>query len=89
METTFNNFESVTDSILFEDQQSNFATETFGFQGGEGDDDEEDGDEDESNAGDTGNEDQDKWSDDNNPPLDDEVVHSPLPTQTGGKPGKK
>lgn len=86
METTFNNFETVTDSILFEDQQSDFAIQTFNSPGGEGEDEESDDDnEDESNAG---NEDQGKGSDEDNPPLDEDVVHSPLPTQTGGKPGK-
>jgi hypothetical protein len=84
METTFNNFESATDSLIFEDQQSDFATQAF-FPGGEGEDEEED-DADESNAA---NEDQAKGSDDDNPPLDEDVVHSPLPTQGGGKPGKK
>ena len=83
METTFNDFETVTDSIIFEDQQSDFATQTFNFPGGEGED--ESGDEEQGNEG---NEDQGKESDDDNPPLDKEVVHSPLPTQDGGKPGK-
>jgi hypothetical protein len=87
METTFNNFETVTDSILFEDQGSYFATQTFNFPGGEGEDEEEDDqDEDESNGG---NENQSQESGDDNPPLDEDVVHSPLPTQDGGKPGRK
>ncbi len=85
METTFNNLETVTDSITFEDQQLDFATQTFGLPGGEGED-EEDGDEEESNGS---NKDQSKGSDEDNPPIDEDVVHSPLPTQDGGKPGKK
>lgn len=84
MESTFNNFESVTDAI-FEDQQTYFATQTLNFPGGEGEDEGGDDDEDKSNGDDA---DKSKGSDDDNPPLDDGVVHSPLPTQPGGKPGK-
>lgn len=77
MESTFNNFETAFDSILFEDQQPDFATQTFSFPGGD-DDEEEDGNDDA--------EDKSNGADDDNPPLDDDVVHSPLPTQPGGKP---
>ena len=73
MENTFNNFDSTVDSILFEDQQTGFATQDF-FPGGD----------DENGGGD--NEDESATSDNDNPPLDEEVVHSPLTGQTGGKP---
>ncbi len=81
MESTFNNFESATDAAIFEDQQSDYATQTPGFPGGE---DEDGGDEEQVD-----DKDKSKESDDDNPPLDEEVVHSPLTTQPGGKPGKK
>ena len=78
MESTFNNFESVTDCLLFEDQQTDFAAaQTHNFPGG----DDEDGGDDE--------EDKSTGTDDGNPPLDEEVVHSPVPTQGGGKPAGK
>lgn len=80
MKSTFNNFESVADYVIFEDQQSGVATQTLEFPGGE---DEDGGDDEEDDT------DKTKVSDDDNPPLDEEVVHSPLPTQGGGKPGGK
>ena len=78
---------AVTDSMIFEDQQSDFATQTFSFPGGEGEDEDDDDEDDNDNSND--DKDKSKASDDDNPPLDEDVVHSPLPTQTGGKPGKK
>ncbi len=75
MESTFNNFESNTDFMLAEDQQTGFTTQTPGFPGGE----DEDGDDEEDTS--TG-------SGDDNPPIDDDVVHSPVPTQPGKPAGK-
>ena len=81
MESTFNNFESIADAIIFEDQQSDFAVQTLNFPGGEDEDDDDSDDEEQNNGDDKSN-----AADDDNPPLDDDVVHSPLPTQPGGKP---
>lgn len=80
MKSTFNNFESITDSFIIEDQQPVFAMQTLEFPGG----DDEDGGDDEEEADDS---DKTKVSDDDNPPIDEDVVHSPLPPQGGGKPG--
>ena len=76
MESTFNNFESAANATQFEDQQSGFAVQTLDFPGGEDEDggDEED-DEDKSNV-----------PNNDNPPLDGDVVHSPVNPQPGGKP---
>jgi hypothetical protein len=79
MESTFNNFESIVDAITFDNQQSDFAVQTLNFPGGEDDDDSDN--EDKNNGDDKSN-----AADDDNPPLDGDVVHSPLPTQPGGKP---
>lgn len=71
--------ESATDA-LFEVEQSAFdmhandATEPD-------EEDEEDDNEDKNEEVGTDR------SNENDPPLDDNVVHSPLPPQTGGKPG--
>lgn len=85
MENASNNFaESIADAMLLEDQYSNFNMQVVNYA--EPDDEDEDVIEDEVEEEDT-REDRSRGSDDDNPPLDKDVVHSPLRTQTGGKPG--
>ncbi len=52
----------------------------------EGDDEDEADDNNQKEDDDQGG-DKTKSSDDDNPPIDKDVVHSPLTTQPGGKPG--
>ena len=67
-------------NAVFEIEHSAFDMHASGST--EPDEDEEE-DEDEEDDEEKGNDD----SNENDPPLDDNVVHSPLPPQTGGKPG--
>ena len=82
MEITTNDFETVTDSMIFEDQQA-----YSNFPGGDEEDDDNESDDDDS--GNAPDDDSGNAPGDDNPPLDEGVVHSPLPTQTGGKPRGK
>jgi len=77
MENSNNNFETLAYTMQAEEELY-FAAETNYFPGP--DDEDEGEDEDNSNADET------KDAGDDNPPLDDDVVHSPLTTQSGGKP---
>ena len=78
MENLFFDFaDGVTEATLLEDQQSDFNTHTFSSTGPGDEDDSEDKSEEEG---------ADEGNDDENPPLDSEIVHSPVTTQTGGKP---
>lgn len=67
MEITINDFENSASSVLSGDQHLSVAMHTLNFPG-----DDEDEDEDESGE-----------PNDENPPADEEVVHSPVPTQPG------
>ena len=83
METLNNDFaETVAGNAVLETYQSDFDLHDFGSAGPG--DEEENEDEDAENEGNdnSGN----KGSDDNDPPLDEEVVHSPVPTKSGGTP---
>lgn len=78
MENSGINFEeSMADVSLVEDQQSAFNSQAFSSPGPKGDDEEEDEDENGSDEG----------SDEENPAIDPDIVHSPVPTQPG--PGPK
>jgi hypothetical protein len=78
MENSFSNSgEGMVDTMLLEDQQLDFFAQNFN-QTGPGDEEEEG-----SEAEEEG---EDKGSNDEDPPLDEEIVHSPVPLQTGGKP---
>ncbi len=81
MEIASNIFaESVVEFTTSDAQHVHFNSQALNSQG-PGDEDEEDNEketEDDDNKS--------KGSDDDNPQLDKDVVHSPLTTQTGGKP---
>lgn len=77
MENLFDFFETET-ATMFANEQTEFFEQTFDVPGGGDDDDDEEED--------NNNDDKSNSTDSDNPPIDDEVVHSPLPTQTGGKP---
>lgn len=82
MENSGIKFEESMDDILVEDQRSDFNPHAFSSPGPKepkGDDDEEDEDED-----DKGN---DEGSDEEEPAIDPDIVHSPVPTDPG--PGPK
>ena len=71
MENSSNNLaENSVEDTFSTDQQFDFI-EQASFASGPHDEDEEPAEEAEQ---------------DDNPPLDDEVVHSPVPTQSGGRP---
>lgn len=78
METTTNNFTNFADEL-----STALQTNYFPGPGDENDDNEND-DNDDSN-----NDDKSNNSGDDNPPLDEDVVHSPLTTDPGGKPKSK
>jgi hypothetical protein len=65
------------DFVLLEDHQSNFDLQVMNYSGPDDKDENENEDE---------GEDSNEVSGDDNPPLDDNVVHSPVLPQTGGKP---
>jgi hypothetical protein len=69
--------ESIADG-MYEIQQSNFDMLAINSPGPE-DEDENDDDDKDDDKGKGSN-------DDNDPPLDEEVVHSPVTTQDGGRP---
>jgi hypothetical protein len=80
MENINNDFaENIADAV-FEIEQSNFYLPDINSPG-PGDDDDEEGDDDADK-----DKDKSKSSNDDDPPLDEDVVHSPLTTQDGGKP---
>ena len=71
MENSSNNLtEKSAEDTFSTDEQFNLAAQSLGSFGPD-DEDEEPADEEEL---------------EDNPPLDDEVVHSPVPTQSGGRP---
>jgi len=74
METAINNFENLVGELNPTSQ-----TDYFPGPGDENDDNENENDD--NNSEDKGNN-----TGDDNPPLDEEVVHSPLTTDPGGKP---
>ncbi len=81
MEIATNIFaESVAEFTTSEAQHVYFNPQAFDSTG-PGDDDEEEGEKETEE-----DEDKSKGSDDDNPPLDKDVVHSPLNPQSGGKP---
>ena len=83
MQNTTNDYaESTTDAALLEMEQSELYVYAMNSPGPE--DENEDDDEDENDNSDKG-----KGSTDDDPPIDEDVVHSPLPPQTGGKPRKQ
>ena len=76
MENSINySAESNADFAVIENQESDFNTQSLNLPG-PGDEDEEEGAEESQEAG----------NDDDNPPVDPDIVHSPVPPQTGGKP---
>jgi len=76
MENSINNSaENNADFTTLESQESDFNTQLFNSPG-PGDEEEEAGEEESPEEG----------NDDNNPPVDPDIVHSPVPPQTGGKP---
>lgn len=82
MENINNDFaETIAGNAVPEIYQSNFDLHDFNSPGPE---DEEEDEEDTEDAGkdETSNE----ATDDNDPPLDEDVVHSPLPPKSGGTP---
>lgn len=82
MENTSTNFvESIADPIALEAQHLNFNLLSVSATEPEDEDEDDNEKEEESEGGDRS-----KGSDDDNPPLDKDIVHSPLPPQTGGKP---
>ena len=70
-----NSFDNLVDNIAFE--EADFFSDVT-YAAGPGDEDEEKGEpeEEENNEG----------NESENPPLDPTIVHSPVPTQSGGKP---
>lgn len=70
--------EGFADAEISEDQ-FDFYLQNFYVPGPGDEEDDDEKDKDEDAANNPGNDD---------PPLDDEVVHSPLPTDPGGKPKK-
>lgn len=77
MENTTNNYvESKADLTTFEDHQSNFNLQAMNSSSPNEEDENEDEDK---------GEDSNEGSEDSDPPLDDNVVHSPVPPQTGGR----
>jgi len=71
MENSSNNLtEKGAEDTFSTDEHFNLAEQSFAGFGPD-DEDEEPGEEEEQ---------------DDNPPLDDEIVHSPVPTQSGGRP---
>ena len=83
METLYNDFaETEAGNAVLEIYQSDFDLHDFGSAGpGDEEEGEDENSEDEGNDN-SGNE----GSDDNDPPLDEDVVHSPVPTKSGGTP---
>ena len=79
--TTFS--ESIAEFTTLETQHSNFHLHAFN-SAAPGDED-EDGNEKEDEDQDQGGNNS-KGSDDDNPPLDKDIVHSPLIPDPGGKP---
>ncbi|MEO8112663.1 MAG: hypothetical protein ABI594_21620 [Ginsengibacter sp.] len=75
--------ESTADFTTLETQQ--IPSNLQAANSPEGDDEDEEDDNNEKEDGDQGG-DKTTGSDDDNPPLDKDVVHSPLTTQPGGKP---
>lgn len=74
MENTNNDFAESITNAAFETQQSNFDLFAIDSPGPEDEDEDEDKSKDNSGTPTT-----------DDPPIDEEVVHSPLPPQTGGK----
>lgn len=74
MENVYNDFTGISDAG-FATQQPDFYLQTIASSAPD-DEDEDTKDDDDKTEGPT----------ESDPPLDDEVVHSPLPPQTGGKP---
>ncbi len=74
--------ESTADFTTLETQRIPFNLQAANSPEGDDEEEEEDNNEKKDEGGDktTG-------SDDDNPPIDKDVVHSPVTTQPGGKPG--
>jgi len=85
METVHFDFDEGIADALFETQQSNAYMPAVNSAGPGDEDEEEDEEENDDDKG-KSSDDKGKSSDDNDPPIDEEVVHSPLSPQTGGKP---
>ncbi len=83
MEIVNDNFaESIADPTMLEARPLDFNFQIFSSAApGDGDDENEEVDENDNESGDAS-----QGSDDDNPPLDKDVVHSPVTPQTGGKP---
>jgi hypothetical protein len=72
MENSSNNFEeNMTQNSLLDEQVPDSDLHAAHFDGPGDEDEEEEGGEE---------------MEDDNPPLDEDVVHSPVPTQSGGRP---
>lgn len=80
MENSSINFaENIAEDALSEDQYSAFYTEAVDPKEPGDDEEEEEQDQDQE-------EDKGQSGEDDNPPLDPDVVHSPVTTQSGGMP---
>ncbi len=79
MENTNNYFEGIAELTTLETQHSNLNLQAFNST------EPKDEDEGEEETEDEGGDKSEKPGDDN-PPLDKDIVHSPLTPQTGGKP---
>lgn len=77
--------ESTADFATLETQRIPFHLQAANSPEGD-DEDEEDEEDDNTEKEDEGG-DKSENSDDDNPPLDKDVVHSPVTTQPGGRPG--
>ena len=78
METTqFFSDESMTDAATFQDQSFDFNLQNQDAPTPDDDEDENDDEDDDKGSNESGNDD---------PPLDQDVVHSPVIPQDGGKP---
>ncbi len=76
MENSINNSaENIADFTTLENHESDFNSQSFNSSG-PGDEEEEEGEEESTEEG----------NNDDNPPVDPDIVHSPVPPQTGGKP---
>lgn len=71
MENSSNYFAvDMTEDAILSVQDSSFDLAPVNFSGPDDEEEEEEGEEEQ----------------DDNPPLDEEIVHSPVPTQSGGRP---
>lgn len=74
-----NSVEGMVDAMQLEDYQWELSFQDLALSGPGDEDEDESEEEGEEDGGSGGNNDED-------PPLDEDIVHSPVPLQSGGKP---